>query len=175
VGGQIAVHSRWRRSTKPLRAFRAASGRACVGQPAPFWNGHDPGDRLVFRQSARLGADRTCGLNGYDFGPPVLWVPERELCRPIAPDSWGNLATPGSFSLWDYVECGGAPSPLVGDVNCDGAFNGCDIDLLVLALTGPGDSAAEFPACDIMAGDANGDRLVNGYDVSPFLQLLVGR
>jgi hypothetical protein len=62
-----------------------------------------------------------------------------------------------------------------GDLNCDGAINGYDIDPFVLALTDPAGYAAAFSGCDLMAADCNGDGAVNGYDIDPFVALLVGK
>jgi hypothetical protein len=61
-----------------------------------------------------------------------------------------------------------------GDLNCDGAVNGYDIDPFVLALTNPEGYAETFPFCDLLLADTNGDGLVNGYDIGPFVQLLIG-
>jgi hypothetical protein len=61
-----------------------------------------------------------------------------------------------------------------GDLNCDGAVNGYDIDPFVLALTDPTAYAAQFPSCDYLLGDINGDGDVNGYDIDPFVLLLTG-
>jgi carboxypeptidase T len=64
--------------------------------------------------------------------------------------------------------------PLLGDLNCDGAINGFDIDPFVLALTSPQTYGELLPDCDYMLGDTNGDGFVNGYDIDPFVVLLVG-
>jgi outer membrane protein assembly factor BamB len=61
-----------------------------------------------------------------------------------------------------------------GDLNCDGAVNGYDIDPFVLALTDPSAYASMYPACDGMYADMNADGVVNGYDIDPFVQLLTG-
>jgi hypothetical protein len=62
---------------------------------------------------------------------------------------------------------------LPGDLNCDGAVNGYDIDPFVLALTDPTAYGTAFPGCDYMLADINGDGAVNGYDIDPFVSLLV--
>ena len=66
-----------------------------------------------------------------------------------------------------------APPPL-GDLNCDGAFNGGDIDPFFLALGDPAAYTAQFPNCDILLGDMNGDGSVNGGDIDPFFACLGG-
>ncbi|MCH8805338.1 MAG: hypothetical protein IH986_04550 [Planctomycetes bacterium] len=61
-----------------------------------------------------------------------------------------------------------------GDMNCDGAFNGGDIDPFFLALGDPAAYTAQFPKCDILLGDMNGDGSVNGGDIDPFFACLGG-
>ena len=61
-----------------------------------------------------------------------------------------------------------------GDLNCDGAFNGGDIDPFFLALGDPAAYTAQFPNCDILLGDMNGDGAVNGGDIDPFFDCLGG-
>ena len=63
---------------------------------------------------------------------------------------------------------------LAGDLNCDGAFNGADIDPFFLALGDPAAYAAQFPKCDIMNGDMNRDGRVDGADIDPFFACLAG-
>jgi photosystem II stability/assembly factor-like uncharacterized protein len=64
---------------------------------------------------------------------------------------------------------------IAGDLNCDGAVNGYDIDPFVLALTDPEAYAAQLPDCDYMLADVNGDGAVNGYDIDPFVGVLTGQ
>jgi hypothetical protein len=64
--------------------------------------------------------------------------------------------------------------PLPGDLNCDGAFNGADIDPFFLALGNPAGYAVQFPNCNIMLGDMNGDGAVNGADIDVFFECLGG-
>ena len=66
--------------------------------------------------------------------------------------------------------------PAPGDMNCDGAVNGQDIDGFVLALFGtPPDYAeyrARFPSCNPFLSDTNCDSLVNGQDIDGFVNCL---
>jgi len=64
---------------------------------------------------------------------------------------------------------------LLGDLNCDGAVDGFDIQPFVLALTDPAGYAAQYPDCNRLLADCNGDGVVDGYDIQPFVGLLVGR
>ena len=61
-----------------------------------------------------------------------------------------------------------------GDLNCDGAINGADIDPFFLALGDPAGYGARFPNCDILNGDMNLDGRVNGADIDPFFVCLGG-
>ena len=67
-------------------------------------------------------------------------------------------------------ECQG----LKGDMNCDGAVNGQDIDGFALALLDPAGYAAQYPACNILHGDFTGDGAVNGLDIDAFVAVLLG-
>ncbi|MCH8806431.1 MAG: hypothetical protein IH986_10125 [Planctomycetes bacterium] len=75
-------------------------------------------------------------------------------------DSWGGLVI--------------FRTTFPGDMNCDGRFNGADIDPFFLALGDPPAYAARFPNCNILNGDMNGDGALNGADLDPFFQLLGG-
>jgi hypothetical protein len=74
-----------------------------------------------------------------------------------------------------YARSATPVAPAAGDLNCDGAINGYDIDPFVLALTSPDAYAAAFPTCDYLLADINGDGAVNGYDIDPFVALLTGK
>ncbi|MBU0640688.1 MAG: immune inhibitor A [Planctomycetes bacterium] len=67
---------------------------------------------------------------------------------------------------------------LLGDLNCDGAVNGFDIDAFVLLLnaTPPNypEYYAAYPDCDHLLGDMNDDGLINGFDIDGFVALLGG-
>jgi hypothetical protein len=57
--------------------------------------------------------------------------------------------------------------------NCDGVVSAYDIDPFVLAVTNPAQYAVQYPDCDRMRADLNGDGAVNGYDNS-YLSGLIG-
>jgi uncharacterized Ntn-hydrolase superfamily protein len=59
-----------------------------------------------------------------------------------------------------------------GDLNCDGAFNGYDIDPFVLALVSPTGYSAAYAGCSRALADLNHDGEINGYDIDPFVLLL---
>ena len=64
-------------------------------------------------------------------------------------------------------------SQICGDTNCDGLFNGGDVDPFFLALGDPAAWQAAHPNCDILcAADVNHDWVVNGADIDPFFAAL---
>ena len=63
---------------------------------------------------------------------------------------------------------------LIGDMNCDGAFDFGDIDPFVLALTSPEAYAIAYPDCDRLNADMNQDGAVDFGDIDPFVALLTG-
>ena len=77
-----------------------------------------------------------------------------------------------------FHSTGGAawiPDPVSpGDMNCDGVFNGGDIDPFFLALGDPAAYTAAFPGCNILNGDMNSDGRLDGGDIDPFFECLGG-
>ena len=78
-----------------------------------------------------------------------------------------NTVAPGTVEL--IID-----PPLKGDMNCDGVFNGGDIDPFFLALGDPAGHQTTFPGCDLLNGDMNNDGRVNGGDIDPFFACLGG-
>jgi parallel beta-helix repeat protein len=77
--------------------------------------------------------------------------------------------------------CGAAPDlgafehgAVVGDLNCDGVFDFCDINPLVMCLCDPPAYESAFPDCDMLNGDVNDDGRVDFGDINPFVTLLCG-
>lgn len=61
-----------------------------------------------------------------------------------------------------------------GDTNCDGSVNGLDIQSFALAIIDPAGYAAQFPMCNILNADTNGDSNVDIGDIASFATLLTG-
>ncbi|MBU0639807.1 MAG: hypothetical protein KKB50_13145 [Planctomycetes bacterium] len=72
---------------------------------------------------------------------------------------------------WFSVGLKGYP---YGDMNCDAAVNGFDIDAFVVALLGPDEYYSQYPDCDHTNADINRDGVVNGFDIDAFVELLIG-
>ncbi len=79
----------------------------------------------------------------------------------------GDLQLVGGF--WNLTT-----APRLGDLNCDCAFDGADIDAFFLALGDPALYRQQHPGCDIMNGDINQDGAVDGADIDAFFALLTG-
>jgi len=85
-----------------------------------------------------------------------------------------NYPDLGTVHVWGTVRGSVyVPRPL-GDLNCDGAVNGQDIDGFVMALFDPAGYAAQYPTCDILNADMNADGVVNGQDIDGFVAVLFG-
>ena len=111
-----------------------------------------------------------------------------------SPDLWGIYDTSGGFTgPYDceivtgengnlgiaVTNTGGCYccDQICGDANCDGLYNGGDIDPFFVALANPGLWEATYPNCDLLCvADINGDGAANGGDINPFfLALGAGR
>ncbi|MBU0641370.1 MAG: alpha amylase C-terminal domain-containing protein [Planctomycetes bacterium] len=71
----------------------------------------------------------------------------------------------------------GANGCAIGDLNCDGAVNGFDIDHFIQALDDWDGYVADhdgdpYPPCDPWLADTNEDGNVNGFDIDAFVTLL---
>lgn len=62
-------------------------------------------------------------------------------------------------------------SGLSGDLNCDCAVNGFDIEPFIQALMDPTGYAADYPDCDVMHADVNDDGSIDGFDIDAFVAL----
>ncbi|MEW6250227.1 MAG: hypothetical protein AB1716_06250 [Planctomycetota bacterium] len=116
-------------------------------------------------------------------GPPLTVRPTEVW---IGGSPWGNDQAPGVYALsrtfsgelsqeefareLEYLPV----TPRLGDLNCDGELNFCDINPFVLALADPAGYAAQYPQCDRMLADINRDGLVDFNDINPFVWLLCG-
>ena len=92
---------------------------------------------------------------------------------------WGMGPTDSSntYPGWnvDDVEIWGTVPPqgfAKGDMNCDGAVDGADIEPFFFASSDPVGSQAAFPGCNLTNADINGDASVDGADIEPFFECL---
>jgi hypothetical protein len=112
----------------------------------------------------------------FDSGAPaVIWRADRNVY--YSPGNTGRSFSTGDWLRLTFNMCTCEAAQVTGDLNCDGAVNGFDIDPFVLALTSaPGFAAyhASYPDCDGMLADINCDGAVNGFDIDPFVQCLTG-
>ena len=75
---------------------------------------------------------------------------------------------------WNFLAIPLADPTPPGDLNCDGSFNGADIDPFFLALGDPTAYASQFPNCEPLNGDMNRDGRLDGADIDPFFACLGG-
>ena len=62
---------------------------------------------------------------------------------------------------------------LCGDVNCDGHFDGGDIDAFFICIGSPWGCCLGLCPCDpLCMADINGDGAINGGDIDPFFEAL---
>jgi hypothetical protein len=62
----------------------------------------------------------------------------------------------------------------LGDVNCDGYFDGADIDPFFFGLGDTLEYQKRFQGCYVNNADVNGDGSFDGADIDPFFELLEG-
>lgn len=117
------------------------------------------------------------------------------LAQHAAPVETSAVAwyTPDGVELWDEGESNGAPCIVAyerrvlpwdvwrlpapgpsghGDMDCDGSFNGFDIEAFVTALTDPDTFKRRWPDCDIRRADVSHDGTVNASDIQVFAETL---
>jgi hypothetical protein len=61
-----------------------------------------------------------------------------------------------------------------GDMNCDGVVDLLDIPGFVAALLDPAGYAQQYPCCNVANANVNQDAAVDGLDIQPFVNLLLG-
>ncbi len=130
-----------------------------------------------------FGPETDCATIKYDPDGEEMWVAKyngpadgSEIAAALAVDGAGRvyvtgmsdgLGTGGDYATIKYVQ------PTLGDLNCDGALNGADIDPFGLALLDPAGYQAQFPGCDFSLADFNGDGQVDELDIPLFVQALL--
>ena len=131
-------------------------------------NLNDRGDMLFLRQHAGIGWQAHLFLNG-QF---------RQLTDDPFPNTNGEINNRGEVA-WRSGPTNSSDIRFLrrlptGDLNCDGAFNGGDIDPFFLALGDPAAYQIAYPDCNLRNGDMNCDETLNGADIDPFFDCLAG-
>ncbi|MCH8804544.1 MAG: PQQ-dependent sugar dehydrogenase [Planctomycetes bacterium] len=123
--------------------------------------------------SARIFSFRYDGTNLTEFTDRTIQF------RPIKGGTINSISSFGEDDAGELYICdlGGEIFKIIriseiGDMNCDGAVNGADIDPFFLALGNPVAYAAQFPNCCPLLGDMNRDGALNGADIDPFFDCL---
>ena len=153
------------------------------------------GDPRVLFGRVDIGADEVAGpdcngngiLDSMDISggtsPDCNWngIPDEcELANGTSLDCNGN-GIPDECDLANCISTdvngNGIPDECesVGDLNCDGTLDLADINPFVLFLSNYAGWLAEFPGCDPLNGDINGDGTYGQEslaDINPFVELL---
>ncbi|MFQ5411187.1 MAG: hypothetical protein ACE5EC_02780, partial [Phycisphaerae bacterium] len=97
-------------------------------------------------------------LSGIQFGDADTYTVALSFENEIA--SWG---TAGTLTI-DNLSFAQSVVLTPGDTNCDGFVNGLDVQSFVLAILDPAGYAVQFPMCNILNADTNGDTNVDTGD-----------
>jgi hypothetical protein len=114
-----------------------------------------------------------------DIDPFVLALTDPCLYKqtyPGCPITNGDINGDGnidSFDINPFVALL-STNEIKGDMNCDRCITQADVNPFVLALTNPAQYALQYPDCEIMNADVNGDGYINFGDIDPFVALLEG-
>ena len=149
---------------------------ALIGAYRDDDRGTDSGSAYVFQRISNVWTERAKltapdGAQNDLFGAFVALSGNMALVGAIFDDDRGA----DSGSAYVFRDLNALRNPFgPGDLNCDGAFNGGDIDPFFLALGDPPTYAAQFPNCDPLLGDMNADGRLDGGDIDPFFACLGG-
>ena len=100
----------------------------------------------------------------------TISVVDHELTRGRA----GLTARLGGANNFFFEDVVVISDDLPGDLNCDGAINGADIDAFFVAIGDAHRYIALYPGCNVSNADMNADGIVNGADIDPFFLCLGG-
>lgn len=149
-------------------------GTAIVGAHQDDDSGSSSGSAYLYREISSVW-QQVAKLNAADaaagdlFGFCVSLSGDKAIIGAYADDDDGINS--GSAYVFD-LHCPGEGFPL-GDLDCSGTLNENDVGPFVLALTSPVSYTAEFPNCDLILADMNGDGFVNGIDIRGFTSQLI--
>ena len=109
-----------------------------------------------------LPSDRTAGIEFVGPAGAMSSSNIRDYAEAAAPQEFTNNAG----ETFTIIACAGF---ICGDMNCDGLFNGGDVDPFFQALVDPAAWQAAHPNCPLLCvGDVNGDGRVDGGDIDFF-------
>ncbi|TWT41858.1 ASPIC and UnbV [Phycisphaerae bacterium RAS1] len=133
---------------------RAAVGDLLPGCEMMDFNGDGAVDATDLAAFALrfVGTSGDCDSDGASDIAEILSGAESDVNRNTIPDSCES----------------------VGDCNCSGAADMLDISAFVLAIIDPSGYADQFPECNRLNADTNGDGAVNVLDINRMIELLVG-
>ena len=148
------------------------------------------------------GTDNPYNFNGIGYNGRSSFPLDQVLSYDPIGDDWRALTTTGPHEATmdhrglvraanGWVTVGGMLGPrtmtdrvfllrlvggglVLGDLNCDGALNGADIDPFFLALGDPAGYGTAFPECTSALADMNCDGRVDGADIDAFFECLGG-
>jgi len=112
--------------------------------------------------------ERTVRLNDYISMTSMVVLRFSAMDRP---NNSVDEAGVDAVLITDFTCAGG---PAAGDLDCDGFIDTSDIAPFILALLEPEAYAGQFPGCDRVRADVDGDGSVDGRDIQSFAELLVG-
>ena len=112
-------------------------------------------------------------LKNVVWGAHIATMDHRGLVR--AADGWvtvGGMLGPRTMTDRVFLLRLVGGGLVLGDLNCDGALNGADIDPFFLALGDPAGYGTAFPECTSALADMNCDGHVDGADIDAFFLCL---
>jgi hypothetical protein len=123
----------------------------------------------------------------FDVGTLVSWslIVDSQVSNVCLVNMGACCLPDGSCQILSSSACGTAGGTYRGtgtactgllcprDMNCDGVINLLDVDAFVLAVLNPAGYAVQYPSCNLLRGDMNGDGLVGGDDIGLFTDAMV--
>lgn len=135
------------------------------------WSGSNPGSVGVGCEMMDFNGDGMVEDSDFEGFEAVCTIPPSDCNRNGASDLRdifrGLLADANRNGRPDVCEN-------AGDLNCDGAKDGIDIEPFIVAMEDSEMYAACWPGCERLRADMNFDGRLNNFDVDPFVDCLLG-